>query len=149
VGAHATETANRSTGADFVMRTNRKSGSHAQGIGSRRVESGLRSVASVLKSCFPADGVVRGLANRSFAALAVDAIDPAGPCSRQRVEKAICALHRDMATEGPLECAISMGFWSTGCETVLRISGLVEANAGGAAVSGGARCLLRTVAPRG
>jgi len=50
---------------------------------------------------------------RQLAALAVDAIEPSGPVLRQRVEKRFAALHRDRATEGPLELRISMGFWST------------------------------------
>jgi diguanylate cyclase (GGDEF)-like protein len=114
LGAHATETANRmrSTLILLCVRIGNLEAMREE-FGKQVVESGLRSAASVLKSCFRPTDVVARTGESQFAALAVDAIEPSGPVLRQRVEKRFAALHRDRATEGPLELRISMGFWST------------------------------------
>ena len=52
------------------------------------------------------------LGESQFAALAVDAVEPSAPVLRQRLEKRIAVLNRDMGSWGPLELRMSARFWS-------------------------------------
>jgi GGDEF domain-containing protein len=118
-------------------------------FGKQAVESGLRSVASVLKSSFRPTDVVARIGESQFAALAVDAIEPSGPVLRQRVEKRFAALHRDVVTEGSLELRISMGFWPTeGPKPFSEFLDSVEAGLRAAPLVSEEHAVPRTVAPQ-
>jgi diguanylate cyclase (GGDEF)-like protein len=82
------------------------------GYGSRAVESSLREVAALLTGSFRRTDIVARLGEAQFAALAVDAAEPSAPVLRQRLEKRLAMLDRDMGPWGPLELRMSVRFWS-------------------------------------
>ncbi len=82
------------------------------GYGSNAVEKSLRGVATLLAGSFRRTDIMARLGESQFAALAVDAVEPSAPVLRQRLEKRIAVLNRDMGPWGPLELRMSARFWS-------------------------------------
>ncbi len=82
------------------------------GYGSNAVEKSLRGVATLLAGSFRRTDIMARLGESQFAALAVDALEPSAPVLRQRLEKRIAVLNRDMGPWGPLELRMSARFWS-------------------------------------
>jgi len=82
------------------------------GYGSNAVEKSLRGVATLLVGSFRRTDIMARLGESQFAALAVDAVEPSAPVLRQRLEKRIAVLNRDMGSWGPLELRMSARFWS-------------------------------------
>ena len=82
------------------------------GYGSNAVEKSLRGVATLLAGSFRRTDIMARLGESQFAALAVDAAEPSAPVLRQRLEKRIAVLNRDMGPWGPLELRMSVRFWS-------------------------------------
>jgi diguanylate cyclase (GGDEF)-like protein len=82
------------------------------GYGSNAVEKSLRGVATLLAGSFRRTDIMARLGESQFAALAVDAVEPSAPVLRQRLEKRIAVLNRDMGPWGPLELRMSAQFWS-------------------------------------
>jgi diguanylate cyclase (GGDEF)-like protein len=113
LGERAMETAKRShsTLVLLCMRIENLASLRA-GYGSNAVEKSLRGLAALLSSSFRRTDIVARLEESQFAALAVDAIEPSAPVLRQRVEKRIAVLNRDMGPWGPLEVRLSARFWS-------------------------------------
>src|SRR6266849_2889315 len=72
------------------------------GYGSNAVEKSLRGVATLLAGSFRRTDIMARLGESQFAALAVDAVEPSAPVLRQRLEKRIAVLNRDMGPCGPL-----------------------------------------------
>ncbi len=83
-----------------------------QGFGPSAVESSLCEVARLLAASFRRTDIVARLGESQFAALAVDAAEPSAPMLRQRLEKRIAMLNRDMGPWGPLQLRMSARFWS-------------------------------------
>jgi len=113
LGARAMETANRKI-SSLILLCVRIEGLQTmrEELGSNAVERGLRSAAVLLKSSFRRTDFVARTGESQFAALAIDPVEPSGAVLRQRLEKRLAALHRDIGVGGPLELRISMGFWS-------------------------------------
>jgi len=82
------------------------------GYGPSAVESSLSEVAKVLAGSFRRTDILARLGESQFAALAVDAVEPSAPVLRQRLEKRIEMLDRDIGPWGPLELRMSARFWS-------------------------------------
>ena len=82
------------------------------GYGSNAIEKSLRGVATLLAGSFRRTDIMARLGESQFAALAVDAVEPSAPVLRQRLEKRIAVLNRDMGPWGPLELRMSARFWS-------------------------------------
>lgn len=82
------------------------------GYGPSAVESSLCEVAKVLTGSFRRTDIVARLGESQFAALAVDAAEPSAPVLRQRLEKRVAMLNRDLGPWGPLELRMSVRFWS-------------------------------------
>jgi len=82
------------------------------GFGPSAVESSLCEVAKVLTGSFRRTDILARLGESQFAALAVDAAEPSAPVLRQRLEKRIEMLDRDIGPWGPLELRLSARFWS-------------------------------------
>jgi len=82
------------------------------GYGSNAVEKSLCGVATLLAGSFRRTDIMARLGESQFAALAVDAVEPSAPVLRQRLEKRIAVLNRDMGPWGPLELRMSARFWS-------------------------------------
>ena len=82
------------------------------GYGPSAVENSLCEVAKVLAGSFRRTDIVARLGESQFAALAVDAAEPSASVLRQRLEKRVDMLNRDLGPWGPLELRISARFWS-------------------------------------
>jgi PleD family two-component response regulator len=80
-------------------------------FGESAVESSLREVGKLLQGSFRRSDIVARIGDSQFGTLAVDAIEPSGAVLRQRLEKRLAALHRDIGPWGPLEVQLSAGFW--------------------------------------
>jgi diguanylate cyclase (GGDEF)-like protein len=82
------------------------------GYGPGAVEKSLREVAKLLAGTFRRTDILARLGESQFAALAVDAVEPSAQVLRQRLEKRVVMLNRDMGPWGPLELRMSARFWS-------------------------------------
>jgi len=82
------------------------------GYGPSAVESSVCEVAKALASSFRRTDLVARLGDSQFAALAVDAAEPSAPVLRQRLEKRVDMLNRDIGPWGPLELRMGVRFWS-------------------------------------
>ncbi len=82
------------------------------GHGPNAVERSLRAVATQIAANFRRTDIVARLGESQFAALAVDAAEPSAAVLRQRLEKRIAMLTRDIGPWGPLELRMSARFWS-------------------------------------
>ncbi len=82
------------------------------GYGPGAAESSLREVATLLAGSFRRTDIMARLGESQFAALAVDAAEPSAAVLRQRLEKRIAMLNRDVGPRGPLELRLSARFWS-------------------------------------
>lgn len=82
------------------------------GYGPSAVENSLFEVAKVLAGSFRRTDIVARLGESQFAALAVDAAEPSASVLRQRLEKRVDMLNRDLGPWGPLELRMSARFWS-------------------------------------
>jgi diguanylate cyclase (GGDEF)-like protein len=82
------------------------------GYGPSAVENSLCEVAKVLAGSFRRTDIVARLGESQFAALAVDAAEPSASVLRQRLEKRVDMLNRDLGPWGPLELRMSARFWS-------------------------------------
>ncbi len=80
--------------------------------GPSAVDSSLCEVAKLLTGSFRRTDIVARLGESQFAALAVDAAEPSAPVLRQRLEKRVVMLNRDIGPWGPLELRMSARFWS-------------------------------------
>ncbi|HEX4546565.1 MAG TPA: diguanylate cyclase [Candidatus Acidoferrum sp.] len=80
--------------------------------GESAVESSLREVGKLLQGSLRRSDIVARIGDSQFGTLAVDAIEPSGPVLRQRLEKRLAALNRDMGPRRPLVVQMSAGFWS-------------------------------------
>lgn len=81
-------------------------------FGPTAVENSLSEVAKLLTASFRRTDILARLGESQFAALAVDAAEPSAPVLRQRLEKRVEMLDRDIGPWGPLELRISVRFWS-------------------------------------
>jgi len=81
-------------------------------FGPGAVESSLCEVARVLAGSLRRTDILARLGESQFAALAVDAVEPSAPVLRQRLEKRVQMLNRDIGPWGPLELHMSACFWS-------------------------------------
>ena len=88
------------------------------GFGPSAAESSLCEVATLLVSSFRRTDIVARLGESQFAALAVNAAEPSAPVLRQRLEKRVAMLNRDIGPWGPLELRMSARFWSPKESTV-------------------------------
>ena len=68
--------------------------------------------SKVLTASFRKTDILARLGDAQFAALAVDAAEPSAPVLRQRLEKRIEMLDRDIGPWGPLKLRMSVRFWS-------------------------------------
>jgi two-component system cell cycle response regulator len=82
------------------------------GYGPSAAESSLCEVAKALAASFRRTDILARLGESQFAALAVDAAEPSASVLRQRLEKRIEMLDREIGPWGPLELGISARFWS-------------------------------------
>jgi diguanylate cyclase (GGDEF)-like protein len=82
------------------------------GYGPSAAESSLCEVAKVLTGSFRRTDIVARLGESQFAALAVNAAEPSAPVLRQRLERRVEMLNRDIGPWGPLELRMSARFWS-------------------------------------
>ncbi len=82
------------------------------GYGPSAVESSVCEVAKALSGSLRRTDLVARLGDSQFAALAVDAAEPSAPVLRQRLEKRVDMLNRDIGPWGPLELRMSVRFWS-------------------------------------
>ena len=82
------------------------------GFGPSAAENSLCEVAKALAGSFRRTDILARLGESQFAALAVDAAEPSAPVLRQRLQKRIEMLDRDMGPWGPLELRMSARFWS-------------------------------------
>ena len=82
------------------------------GFGTSAAESSLCEVAKALATSFRRTDILARLGESQFAALSVDAAEPSAPMLRQRLEKRIEMLDREIGPWGPLELRMSARFWS-------------------------------------
>lgn len=82
-------------------------------FGSTAVEQSLRKVGVMLAGSFRRTDIMARLGESQFAALAIDAVEPSGPVLRQRLERRIAVVNRDIGPWGPLELRMSVGFCSS------------------------------------
>lgn len=82
------------------------------GYGPSAVETSLREVAKVLAGTFRRTDILARIGESQFAALAVDAVEPSAQVLRQRLERRVVMLNRDMGPWGPLELRMHARFWS-------------------------------------
>lgn len=80
-------------------------------FGPSAAETSLSEVANLLKSSFRRSDILARLGDSQFAALAVDAAEPSAPVLRQRLQKRITMLNRDIGPWGPLQIRMSARFW--------------------------------------
>jgi diguanylate cyclase (GGDEF)-like protein len=113
LGARAMEFAKRggSTLVLLCMRIENLASVRA-GYGLSASESSLCEVARVLAGSFRQTDIVARLGESQFAALAVDAAEPSAPVLRQRLERRVVMLNREIGPWGPLELRMSARFWS-------------------------------------
>jgi diguanylate cyclase (GGDEF)-like protein len=113
LGERAMETAKRSDSSLVLLCMSIENlAALRAGYGSNAVEKSLRGVATLLAGSFRRTDIMARLGESQFAALAVDAVEPSAPVLRQRLEKRIAVLNRDMGPWGPLELRMSARFWS-------------------------------------
>ena len=113
LGEYAMETAkSRASTLVLLCMTIENLATLHQGFGPSAVESSLCEVAKLLAASFRRTDIVARLGESQFAALAVDAAEPSAPVLRQRLEKRIAMLNRDMRPWGPLQLRMSARFWS-------------------------------------
>ncbi len=99
-----------------------------KGFGPTAAEGSLCEVAKLLAASFRRTDIVARLGEAQFAALAVDAVEPSAPVLRQRLEKRVLMLNRDVRPWGPLELRMSARFWSAKEAMVFsEFLGIVEA----------------------
>lgn len=82
------------------------------GYGPSAVESSLCEVAKALRVSLRRTDILARIGESQFAALAVDAVEPSAPVLRQRLEKRVQMLNREMGPWGPLDLRMSARFWS-------------------------------------
>jgi len=113
LGEHAMETAkSRASTLVLLCMTIKNLAPLREGFGPSAVESSLCEVAKLLAASFRRTDILARLGESQFAALAVDAAEPSAPVLRQRLEKRIVMLNRDIGPRGPLELCMSARFWS-------------------------------------
>jgi diguanylate cyclase (GGDEF)-like protein len=95
------------------------------GFGPKAVESSLCEVAKLLAGSFRGTDLVARLGESQFAALAVEAAEPSAPVFRQRLEKRVTILNRNLGPRGPLELRMSARFRS-GKEEAIAFSEFLE-----------------------
>jgi diguanylate cyclase (GGDEF)-like protein len=113
LGERATETAKSraSTLVLLCMRIENLAALRAE-YGPSAVENSLCEVAKLLEGSFRGTDIVARIGESQFAVLAVDAVEPSAPVLRQRLEKRVAMLNRDMGPWGPLELRMTVRFWS-------------------------------------
>jgi PleD family two-component response regulator len=113
LGEHAMETAkSRESTLVLLCLTIENLSALRAGYGPSAVERSLCEVAKLLAGSFRRTDIVARLGEPQFAALAVDALEPSAPVLRQRLEKRIGILNRDIGPWGPLELRMYARFWS-------------------------------------
>jgi diguanylate cyclase (GGDEF)-like protein len=81
-------------------------------FGTRAAENCARKIGALLSGSFRQTDIIARLGETQFAALAIDAVEPSGPVLRQRLERRIAALNREIGPWGPLEMPMNVRFWS-------------------------------------
>jgi diguanylate cyclase (GGDEF)-like protein len=83
-----------------------------EGFGPGAPDNALRDVAQILvESCRRSDIVTR-LGTEQFAMLAVDAVAPSAPVTRQRLKRRLAVNDQTRSPWGPIDLRLSVGSWS-------------------------------------
>lgn len=112
LGGRAMETAkrNNSTLVLLCLRIENLESIRTQ-FGPSAVETCTCELAGLLSGNFRRTDIVARLGDSQFAALAIDAVEPSVPVLRQRLERRIAVLNRDMGPWGPLDLRMHARSW--------------------------------------